>query len=42
LKRDDDFRLSEIDRLLNDLGTRLDATKVWVLLEEIKRSAEGM
>lgn len=30
-------RMAEVDRLLNDPETRMDAERVWTLLAEIKR-----
>lgn len=30
-------RMAELDRLLNDPETRMDAERVWTLLAEIKR-----
>jgi hypothetical protein len=32
-----DRRMAELDRLLNDPETRMDAERVWTLLAEIKR-----
>ncbi len=32
-------RMAELDRLLNDPGTRMDAERVWAILAEISRAA---
>ena len=32
-------RMAELDRLLNDPETRMDAERVWAILAEIKRVA---
>ncbi|MEO3475159.1 peptide chain release factor 1 [Roseomonas sp. CAU 1739] len=32
-------RMAELDRLLNDPETRMDAERVWAILAEIKRAA---
>ena len=32
-------RLAEVDRLLNDPETRMDAERVWAILAEISRTA---
>ncbi len=34
-------KLAELDRLLNDPETRLDAGRVWALAQELKASALG-
>jgi len=34
-------KLAELDRLLNDLNTRMDAHRVWALLAEIRAQATG-
>ncbi len=34
---DDDQRLAEIDRLLNDPDSRMEPERVWMLLEELAR-----
>ena len=33
-------RMAELDRLLNDPETRMDAHRVWALLAELARQAE--
>ncbi|NKC29890.1 peptide chain release factor 1 [Falsiroseomonas selenitidurans] len=38
-ERELDQKLAELDRLLNDPETRMDAHKVWALLAEISRPA---
>ena len=34
-------KLAELERLLNDPETRMDAGRVWVLAQELKASALG-
>jgi hypothetical protein len=34
-------KLAELDRLLNDPETRMDAGRVWALAQELKASALG-
>ena len=34
-------KLAELDRLLNDPETRMDAGRVWALAQELKASASG-
>ena len=35
-------KLAELDRLLNDPETRMDAGRVWALAQELKAPAAGM
>jgi len=35
-------KLAELDRLLNDPGTRMDAVRVWILAQELKATAAGL
>jgi hypothetical protein len=35
-------KLAELDRLLNDPETRMDAGRVWVLAQELKAPTAGM
>lgn len=35
-----DRRMAELDRLLNDPETRMDAERVWTILAEISRAAD--
>ena len=34
-------KLAELDRLLNDPETRMDAGRVWILAQELKAPASG-
>ena len=38
--RDYDAKLDELDRLLNDPDSKMEASRVWSLLEEIARQAK--
>jgi hypothetical protein len=38
-EREIDAKLAELDRLLNDPGTRMDPHKVWSLLAELREKA---
>jgi hypothetical protein len=37
--REEETKLAELDRLLNDPDTRMDADKVWALLAELSATA---
>ncbi len=37
-QRDTDRKLAELERLLNDPGTQLDADRVWALLAELRHA----
>jgi hypothetical protein len=39
--RDHDTKLDEVDRLLNDPEVLLDPRRIWALLDDIARSADG-
>ena len=39
--RDHDTKLDEVDRLLNDPEVLLDPRRIWALLDDIARAADG-